>query len=54
MASLYRYLHEFAYTDDRAIGVRVTLLHIWAWQHITVFCLRGVLVDMDPDDLVVW
>lgn len=50
LASLYHDMHDFVYYDSRAIGIGVTLLHIWAWDHIIV--LRPIIQmdDVEPDD----
>lgn len=53
LASLYHNLHDFSYCDSRAIGARVTLLHIWAWGHIVVLRPRVSVVDIEPNDLAV-
>lgn len=36
LASLYRYLHEYAYLNGRALGASVMLLHVRAWEHISI------------------
>lgn len=54
LASLYYDMHDFFYCDGRVINTGVTLLHIWAWEHIAVLRPIVQMVDVELDDLVVW
>lgn len=54
LASLYKDLHEYVYMDGRALGPSVTLLHIWAWEHIVVLWLQIVSVLMGVDHPLMW
>lgn len=54
LASLYHYMHDFIYCDNRTIGIGVTLVHIWAWEHIAMLQSIMQMVYVELDDLVVW
>lgn len=53
LASLYMDLHEYVYVDGRALGAEVTLLHVWAWKHISMLRPCVVLVPMGAEDALV-
>lgn len=36
LSHLYQDLHEVAYRGVGSLGVGITLLHIWAWEHLPV------------------
>lgn len=36
LAHLYHDLHQVVYLGAASLSVEVTLLQIWAWEHITV------------------
>lgn len=54
LASLYKYLHEYVYLDGRALVAGITLLHVWAWEHIAVFWPWVVAIPMGHDDPLLW
>lgn len=54
LASLYEDLHEYVYLDGKALRAGVTLLHVWAWEHIVVFRSQVVVVPMGLDDPLIW
>lgn len=54
LASLYRDLHEYVYLNGRALEVGVTLLHVWAWEHIVVLQPRVIAVPMGSNDPFMW
>lgn len=48
LAHLYKDLHEAVYREARSQGVGITLLHIWAWEHLPItwpVCLRFRAID---------
>lgn len=48
LAHLYKEIHEAVYREMRSLAVRITLLHIWAWEHLPVtwpVCLRFRAID---------
>lgn len=48
LVHLYQELHEVVYRGRGSLAVGVTLLHIWAWEHLPVtrpLSLRFRVVD---------
>ena len=39
LAHLYHNLHDVAYREGSSLSTGVTLLHVWAWEHIYITCL---------------
>lgn len=44
LAYLYHDMHQVIYSKDRNIGEGVTLLHMWAYEHIVI--LRPQISDV--------
>ena len=47
LAHLYHDLHDVVYRDGASLSAGVTLLHVWAWEHMSITCpvhmrFRGV------------
>lgn len=48
LVHLYRDLHDVVYHEISSLGVGITLLHIWAWEHLLIsrpMCLRFRAID---------
>jgi len=41
LGQLYHYLHDCAYMFGASMSVGVTVLHVWAYEHILVMRLLG-------------
>lgn len=38
LATLYHHMHGVVYLQQKLVGCGITLLQIWAWEHIDIFC----------------
>lgn len=54
LASFYHDFLDLFYCYGRALGVDVSVLQIWAWEHIFVLQSIVHMVDMELDDPIIW
>lgn len=54
LTSLHHEMHQVVYYQGRSISSGVTLLHIWAYEHIAILRPLVILADIHEDEPIVF